>query len=248
MKVVLTVILLPLFFVIMPAKNSTVYIIGDSTAANKEEKAFPETGWGMELGRLFTPELKVDNRAVNGRSTKSFINEKRWASILTTLKAKDYVLIQFGHNDEKIDKPGIGTYLAEYKLNLIRYVQDTQAKKAYPILLTPIVRRNFKNGILMDTHLGYPDVVRKLADSLQVPLIDMQAKTEKLVAGLGEQASIKLFNHVDAGHVNYPEGKKDDTHLSPDGAKAVAALVAEGILETKSRLGNYLIKKQGFKE
>lgn len=245
MKVVLAVVL-PLFFVMMPAKHSTVYIIGDSTAANKEHKVFPETGWGMELGRLFTSNLKVDNRAMNGRSTQSFINEKRWASVLTTLKAKDYVLIQFGHNDEKIDKPGIGTSLAQYKLNLIRYVQDTQAKKAYPILLTPIVRRNFKDGILIDTHSGYPDVVRKLADSLQIPLIDMQVKTEKLLTGLGEQASVKLFNHVDAGHVNYPEGKKDNTHLSPDGAKAVAALVAEGILETKSRLGSYLIKKTGF--
>ena len=243
MKVVLTV-LLPLFFVVMSAKNNTVYIIGDSTAANKEEKAFPETGWGMELGRLFTPNMKVDNRAMNGRSTKSFINEKRWATILTTLKAKDYVLIQFGHNDEKIDKPGVGTSLAEYKLNLIRYVQDTQAKKAFPVLLTPIVRRNFKNGVLTDTHSGYPDVVRKLADSLHIPLIDMQAKTEKLLTALGEQASVKLFNHVDAGHVNYPEGKKDDTHLSPGGAKAVAALVAEGILETKSRLGSYLIKNE----
>ena len=243
MKVVLTV-LLPLFFVVMSAKNSTVYIIGDSTAANKEEKAFPETGWGMELGRLFTPNMKVDNRAMNGRSTKSFINEKRWTSILTTLKAKDYVLIQFGHNDEKIDKPGVGTSLAEYKLNLIRYVQDTQAKKAFPVLLTPIVRRNFKNGVLTDTHSGYPVVVRKLADSLHIPLIDMQAKTEKLLTALGEQASVKLFNHVDAGHVNYPEGKKDDTHLSPGGAKAVAALVAEGILETKSRLGSYLIKNE----
>jgi lysophospholipase L1-like esterase len=247
MKIVLGVIL-PLFFAMMPSTHRTVYIIGDSTAADKEKKVFPETGWGMELGRFFTPNLKVDNRAMNGRSTRSFINEKRWASVLTALKAKDYVLIQFGHNDEKIDKPGIGTSLAEYKLNLIRYVQDTQAKKAYPILLTPIVRRNFKDGILMDTHSGYPDVVRKLADSLHIPLIDMQAKTEKLLTGLGEQASVKLFNHVSAGHVNYPEGKKDNTHLSPDGAKAVAALVQEGILETKTGLAGYLKKKQDFKE
>lgn len=241
MKVVLAVIL-PLFFMMMPARTRTVYIIGDSTAANKEEKAFPETGWGMELGRLFNPDLKVDNRAVNGRSTRSFIDKKRWASVLTTLKAKDYVLIQFGHNDEKTDKPGIGTSLAEYKLNLIRYVQDTQEKKAFPVLLTPIVRRNFKNGQLTDTHGGYPDVVRKLADSLQVPLIDMQKKTERLVSALGAQASVKLFNHVDSGHVNYPTGKKDDTHLSPAGAKAVAGLVATGIRETGIGLSSYLLK------
>lgn len=241
MKVVLTVVL-PLFFMMMPAWNRTVYIIGDSTAANKEEKAFPETGWGMELGRLFNPDLKVDNRAVNGRSTRSFIDEKRWASVLTTLKAKDYVLIQFGHNDEKTDKPAIGTSLAEYKLNLIRYVQDTQEKKAFPVLLTPIVRRNFKNGQLTDTHGGYPDVVRKLADSLKVPLIDMQKKTERLVSASGAQASVKLFNHVDSGHVNYPKGKKDDTHLSPAGAKAVAGLVATGIRETGIGLSSYLLK------
>jgi lysophospholipase L1-like esterase len=222
----------------------TVYIIGDSTAANKSQKAFPETGWGMEFGPMFKKEVKVDNRAMNGRSTKSFLQEKRWDSVLSTLKAGDYVLIQFGHNDEKIDKPTVGTSLAEYKANLIKYVKETQAKKAYPILLTPIARRNFVNGVLTDTHLGYPDVVRKLADSLKVPLIDMQRKTEKLIADLGENPSIKLFLHVDSGHVNYPKGKIDNTHLSPTGAKAVAGLVAQGLIESKIELRKYLIEKQ----
>jgi lysophospholipase L1-like esterase len=221
----------------------TLYIIGDSTAANKQPKAFPETGWGMELQPFFDANVKVDNRALNGRSTKSFINEKRWEAILTTLKEGDYVLIEFGHNDEKIDKPEIGTTLNEFKINLIKYIQETQAKKANPILLTPIARRNFKNGVLTDTHKGYPNVVRKLADSLHIPLIDMQRKTEKLLTGLGDEPSKKLFNYVDSGNVNYPSGKKDDTHLSPYGAKLVAGLVAEGVKETKTDLGKYVIKK-----
>ncbi len=220
----------------------TIYIIGDSTAANKLPKSYPETGWGMELQPFFNAEINVDNRALNGRSTKSFINEKRWDAILTTLKADDYVLIEFGHNDEKIDKPEVGTSLADYKINLIKYVQETQAKKAYPILMTPIMRRSFKDGVFKDTHLGYPDVVRKLADSLHIPLIDMHRKTEKLIVGLGDVASVKLFNHVDSGHVNYPTGKKDDTHLSPEGAKVIAGLVAEGIRETKIRLAKHLVK------
>ncbi|MEJ5996306.1 rhamnogalacturonan acetylesterase [Pedobacter sp. Du54] len=221
----------------------TVYIIGDSTAANKRPKAFPETGWGMELQPFFDAEVKVDNRALNGRSTKSFINEKRWDAILTTLKAGDYVLIEFGHNDEKIENPAVGTSLEEFKQNLITYVKETQAKDAHPILLTPIMRRNFKDGVFIDTHLGYPNVMRKLADSLHLPLIDMHRKTEKLIVGLGEKPSIKLFNHVDSGHVNYPKGKMDNTHLSPEGAKAVAGLVADGIKETKTSLAKHLIRR-----
>jgi len=242
-KIVIPLIGLILFssFLISQKKTITVFIIGDSTAANKQPTAFPETGWGMELSSFFNTAVKVDNRALNGRSTKSFFTEKRWEAVMKDLKKGDVVLIEFGHNDEKIDKPAVGTSLNEFKINLINYVKDAQSKKTIPILLTPIVRRNFKNGLLTDTHMGYPAVIRKVADSLRIPLIDMQLKTEKLVSSLGEEPSKKLFNYVEKGHVNYPDGKKDDTHLSPEGAKQVAALVAEGIKETNTILAKYLI-------
>jgi len=214
-------------------KKSTIYIIGDSTAANKQPKAYPETGWGMELQSFFNSEIVVDNRALNGRSTKSFKAEKQWQPILEKLAPGDYVLIEFGHNDEKIEKPGIGTSLAEFKTNLINYVNETRSKKAVPVLLTPISRRSFKNGVLVDSHGDYPKVTRKVADSLKVPLIDMLVKTENLLTKLGDLPSIKLFNYVDSGNVNYPTGKKDDTHLSPEGAKQIAALVVDGIKERK---------------
>ena len=234
--------LITMAFISIRKTKLTLYVIGDSTAANKQPKAFPETGWGMEITSFLNEEVKVDNRAVNGRSTKSFINESKWQAVADQLKAGDFVLIEFGHNDEKLDKPGVGTSLADYKANLIRFVKETQAKKANPILMTPIMRRSFKNGVFRDTHLGYPDVVRKLADSLGVPLIDMHRKTEKLIAGLGDEESKKLFNYVEPGHVNYPDGKKDDTHLSSYGAKLVAGLVAEGIKETQTDLAKYLKK------
>jgi len=214
-------------------KKSIIYIIGDSTAANKQAKAYPETGWGMELQSFFNSEIVVDNRALNGRSTKSFKAEKQWQPILEKLAPGDYVLIEFGHNDEKIEKPGIGTSLAEFKTNLINYVNETRSKKAVPVLLTPISRRSFKNGVLLDSHGDYPKVTRKVADSLKVPLIDMLVKTENLLNKLGDLPSIKLFNYVDSGNVNYPIGKKDDTHLSPEGAKQIAALVVDGIKERK---------------
>lgn len=241
-NLILGLSIMTMSFTMIQKSHITVYIVGDSTAANKELKAFPETGWGMKFQDYFNDEVKVENSAVNGRSTKSFINEKKWEAVLTTLKKDDYVLIEFWHNDEKIDKPEIGTSLVEFKTNLIKYVRETQAKKANPILLTPIARRNFKDGILIDTHKGYPDVVRELADSLHIPLIDMELKTKLLLRGLGDDPSKILFNYVDSGDVNYPIGKKDDTHLSPYGAKVVAGLVAEGIKETKISLVKYLKK------
>jgi lysophospholipase L1-like esterase len=221
-------------------KKTKLYIIGDSTAANKEEKAYPETGWGMVLQSFFKPDVTVDNRALNGRSTKSFRAEKRWDPILAQLNPGDYVFIEFGHNDEKIDKPTIGVSLADFKTNLVNYVKETRSKKAFPVLLTPISRRSFKNGILIDSHGDYPRVTRQVADSLNVPLIDMLAKTESLLTRLGDEPSIKLFNHVDSGNVNYPNGKKDDTHLSPEGAKQVAGLVVKGIKELKLSLAKSL--------
>ena len=221
-------------------KKTTIYIIGDSTAANKQPKAYPETGWGMELQSFFKPEIVVDNRALNGRSTKSFKAEKQWQPIVEKLSAGDYVLIEFGHNDEKIDKPGIGTSLAEFKDNLVHYVNETRSKKAIPVLLTPISRRSFKNGVLIDSHGSYPTVTRKVADSLNVALIDMLVKTQDLLTKLGDLQSVKLFNYVDSGNVNYPIGKKDDTHLSPEGAKQIAALVVDGIKENKLSISKKL--------
>jgi len=221
-------------------KKTTLYIIGDSTAANKDPKAYPETGWGMALQSFFKADVTVDNRALNGRSTKSFRAEKRWDPILAQLNPGDYVFIEFGHNDEKVDKPTVGVSLADFKTNLINYVKETRSKKALPVLLTPISRRSFKNGVLIDSHGDYPLITRQVADSLQVPLIDMLAKTESLLNRLGEEPSIKLFNHVDSGNVNYPNGKKDNTHLSPEGAKQIAGLVAKGIKELKLDLAKKL--------
>jgi lysophospholipase L1-like esterase len=221
-------------------EKMTIWMIGDSTMSVKKEKAYPETGWGMPFADYFNDKVSVENKAMNGRSTLSFITEKRWQEVYEGLKEGDYLIIEFGHNDEKVDKPGVGTTPEQYKINLAKFVTEARSKKAIPILMTPIARRNFKDGQLMDTHKGYPDVVRSLADSLHVPMIDMQRKTEKLLTQYGEEKSMALFNYVDSGHVNYPQGKKDNTHLSPVGAKAVADCAAEGLKALKLPLAKYL--------
>lgn len=157
------------------------------------------------------------------------------------LKEGDYVFIEFGHNDEKIDKPGVGVSIDEYKKNLSRFVNEARSKKAIPVLLTPITRRSFKNGVFTETHGLYPDAVRTVADSLHVPLIDMHKKSIALITSMGDEPSKALYNYLEAGHKNYPEGKKDDTHFSPLGAKKIAALAVEGIKELKLDLVKYLI-------
>jgi len=219
----------------------TIYMIGDSTMANKQEKAYPETGWGMAFGQFFDNQVTIDNRAQNGRSTLSFINENRWQPVVDALKKGDYVFIEFGHNDEKIDKAGVGTSLEDYKKNLAKFVNETRSRKAIPVLLTPTMRRSFKNGVFTDSHGGYPDIVRRLADSLKVPLIDMHRKSELLIKKMGEERSKVLFNYVDSGNVNYPKGNKDDTHFSPVGAKKIAALAIAGIEELKLDLAKRIL-------
>ena len=162
-------------------KKITVWMIGDSTMANKSKKIFPETGWGMEFGKYFDNTVSIQNKAMNGRSTKSFINEKRWDSVIQNLKEGDYVFIEFGHNDEKIDKPAVGTSIAEFKSNLTKFVVEARAKGGIPVLLTPVTRRTFKNGVLTDSHGNYPAATISVADSLHVPMIDMLEKSKKYV-------------------------------------------------------------------
>jgi len=218
-----------------------VYMIGDSTMANKKPEIYPETGWGQVFNEYFTGDVIIDNRAQNGRSTKSFINEKRWDDVMSTLKAGDYVIIEFGHNDEKVEKPAVGTTIDEFKSNLLKFVTDTRSKGATPILMTPVTRRSFKDGVLTNSHGLYPDAVRDVAAKNNVAFVDMLSKSEKLVKAMGEEPSVKLWNWADSGvYKGFPKGVKDNTHFNPTGAHKMAELAVEGIKELKLPLAAYL--------
>lgn len=141
-------LLLGLLFVLTaftPAKrNITIFTIGDSTMANKKlEGENPERGWGQMLSRYFTDDITIDNHAVNGRSSKSFINEGRWDAVLSKIQKGDYVFIQFGHNDEKDDPNRHTDPGTTFDANLKKFVEDTRAKGGIPVLFNSIVRRNF---------------------------------------------------------------------------------------------------------
>jgi lysophospholipase L1-like esterase len=223
----------------------TVFIAGDSTAANKAENKRPETGWGEQLQKHFDEKrVRVDNRALNGRSTRTFISEGRWQALIDNVRAGDYVLIQFGHNDESKDKVDRYTPPDDFRKNLERFVAEVRAKKATPVLLTPVMRRRFdKDGKFYDTHGEYPDLTRRVAAEQKVSLIDMHRASEKVLVKYGPDESRKLFLQLKPGeNPNYPAGVEDNTHFSPLGADIMAALAVDGIREQKLGLVKFLKK------
>lgn len=221
----------------------TVYLAGDSTMAQKLPEKRPETGWGEALQKHFREDrVRVENHAQNGRSTRTFISEKRWQAIVEKLQKGDYVFIQFGHNDESKEKTDRYTPPADYRRNLAEFVREVRAKKATPVLLTPVMRRRFDaQGVFFDTHGEYPDLVRAVAAETRVALIDMHRASEKVLKQLGPEESKKLFLQLAPGeNPNYPKGIEDNTHFSPAGAEVMAGLVVEAIREQKLGLARHL--------
>ncbi len=221
----------------------TIFLAGDSTCAAKLPEKRPETGWGEMLGQHFKDgKVRIENRAMNGRSTKTFISEGRWQAIVDGLKKGDYVFIQFGHNDSAKEKVERYTTPEDYRRNLGRFISDVRSKGGHTVLLTPVMRRRFdKDGKFYDTHGEYPDIVRSVAKEQNVPLIDMHRKSEGVIVRYGVEGSRKLFLQLKPGeNANYPNGIDDNTHFSPLGAEEMAKLVVEDIRESKIGLRKYL--------
>ncbi len=219
-----------------------VYLAGDSTMATKPLD-LPERGWGMALHGLFKDPAMIQNHAVNGRSTRSFIDEGRWPRLVAALQPGDFVIIQFGHNDEKVENPKVGTDPATtFRDNLRRFIRDTRAKKATPILATPVARRKFdKAGKLQPTHGVYPEAIRAVALEEKVDLLDLEAATSKWLQATGDEPSKKFFMWIEAGKFEkLPKGVEDNTHFVEAGAVHVAELAAAQIKEQKLSLAQWV--------
>lgn len=232
---------------LLPTKKTTVFLIGDSTCANKPLEDNPERGWGQLLPNYFTDEVSIQNHAVNGRSTKSFINEHRWDTVMSRMQEGDCVMIQFGHNDEKLDKAEVGAPAHTiYKENLIRFINDARSKGATPVLITPVMRRSFDStGKFVDSHGDYPAVVKEVGTQMNVAVIDLHKSSEALILKEGFENSKRLFLHIPANHFKNAKAKEDNTHFSEYGAASMASLVCESIKALKLPLVKYL-KPSGF--
>ena len=218
----------------------TIFMIGDSTMANKSlTGGNPERGWGHVLPGFFSEDIQVDNHAMNGRSSKSFINEGRWDKVLSLIKKGDYVFIQFGHNDEKKENPKLYTEPGgTFDDNLRKFVNETRAKGGIPVLFNSIVRRKFCQDAagqftdsLLDTHGEYLLSPKRVAEELNVPFIDMNKMTHDLVCQMGPEKSKELYMWA---------GKKDDTHLNIKGSRVFAGMAIDAVGKKIPELGKYI--------
>ncbi len=219
-----------------------LYLAGDSTMADYAVTS-PLRGWGMVLGSHFIDPSRVHNHAVSGRSTKSFMARGNWEKLLAELQPGDYVIIQFGHNDEKVELPKTGTDVAtEFPDNLRRFVREVRAKQAVPLLATPVARRKFdRDGRLVPTHGAYPDAIRAVAKELDVPLLDLERATSAWLQREGVEASKKFFiGLTPVGTPPKPAAVPDNTHFLEPGAQQVAELAVGEIRALKLPLARWL--------
>lgn len=237
------VVLSGLLLAFKPEHKPVIYMIGDSTMANKVlEKEGPERGWGQMLPGYLSADIVVDNHARNGRSSKSFRNEGLWDKVISQVKEGDYVFIQFGHNDEKIKKPAVYSDPdTVFRDNLRRYIRETREKGGIPVLFTSIARRHFSGDTLLETHGPWIPATRAVAEEEKVTLIDMNHTTTEWLKATGDVASRKYFMWVAPMTVpQCPKGKEDNTHLNVAGARLVAGLAVNEIKEKIPALAKYI--------
>ncbi|MGG3466298.1 rhamnogalacturonan acetylesterase [Neobacillus pocheonensis] len=225
----------------------TVYLAGDSTVANYPKTWEPKAGWGQMIAAMFDEHVIVKNVAVPGRSSKSFIKEGRLSRILNQIHKGDYLLIQFGHNDEKIEDPTRYTDpTTTYKSYLKQYIDGSRKRGAIPVLVTPVERRQFsRDNQALATHGQYPDAMREVGREEKVAVIDLNKKSRELFQQQGPVKTKELFLFLDAGvNHNFLRGVKDNTHFQEKGAYMMARLVVMEIKAQKLPLQMYISNKR----
>ncbi len=206
-----------------------IITLGDSIMQFNDYRTYPQTGWVQALNLFVKKNYQIKNFAKNGRSTKSFLEEKRFDEALEYISEDDLVIISFGHNDEKKQDPTRYTDpFKDYLDNLMYMVRKCEEKKAQVVLVTSVARRKFVSGKLEDTHGDYPKAMKMLATNENINCVDLNARSMEALDTIGEEESIKLFMNFPKGiYSNYPDGKEDNSHLRFEGAVLIAKLFYE---------------------
>jgi lysophospholipase L1-like esterase len=217
-----------------PTSNEkiTIYIASDSTAQTYNASYAPQAGWGQLLGQYFTSNVVITNKAIGGRSSKSFVVEGRLDEILNVIKPGDYLFIQFGHNDATISKPErYAAPYTTYKEYLGKFVDGARQKGAIPVLITPVARLNYKNNSFVNDFPDYCTAMKQVAEEKNVKLIDLMSKSLNYYTSLGYN-EVYTYYMVSVNNTDY-------THFTEKGAKQIARLVAEGVKEINSDIAKY---------
>ena len=222
-----------------------IYYAADSTVAQNKILSYPQTGIGQALPLFLKSTVFVENYAVNGRSTKSFIDEGRLDAIDQNISPGDFLFIQFGHNDEKKEDPTRYTEpFGRYQENLEAYIRVAKSHGAYPVLITPLYRRCFdENGKLPEgNHGDYPEAMRQIAKKHELPLLDLCKLSYELLLATGDEESKKWFMNFPAGlYANEPDGKTDNTHLRMEGAIVFAEIIARELKKAGERYADLIL-------
>lgn len=217
----------------------TIYWAGDSTVKQNSIATWPQTGIGQEFERFVKRcEVRVENHAENGRSTRSFINEGRLAPIYDRITKGDFLFIQFGHNDEKRDDPNRYTDPdTSFQENLEKFINVARNKGAIPVLITPVTRYHLDDATELYRHVRWAAAIKKVGERLGVAVIDLTRLSEELISRTGESARTSFYMNLPAGvYPHFPNGQEDNTHLQPAGAAAFGGLIAR---ELKQMGGAY---------
>ncbi|MCI3926289.1 rhamnogalacturonan acetylesterase [Paenibacillus sp. TRM 82003] len=212
-----------------------IFLAGDSTMSDYGPERAPRAGWGQRLGQFLPEDVEVRNHAASGRSTKSFIAEGRLAALEDELDGGDLLLVQFGHNDQKDDEERHTDAEPDgsFRHNLAVFVDVARRRGASPVLITPVQRRSFdEQGRFRDTHGAYADAVRETAERLAVPLLDLGAESRSRLEAVGPERAKAWYLWLSPGErPGYPDGARDDTHFSEEGAGMLAEWVAGRLAE-----------------
>ena len=218
---------------------TTIFLCGNSTVVDQEDE--PWASWGQMITRWFGPQVAIANYAESGLSCTSFLAQLRLDKILSQLKKGDYVIVEFGHNDEKEKKAGDGAWYS-YSRNLKIFADRVRAAGGNIIFCTPTARRSFDaEGHIINTHGDYPEAMKTIAQREQIPVIDLTKMSTTFYEALGVEGSKRALVHYPANtFANQDKPLADNTHFNPYGAWEVAKMVVMGLKQINSPLVNYL--------
>jgi lysophospholipase L1-like esterase len=226
----------------MAGAAPVVYLAGDSTVMSYGSGNYPQQGWGGRIHDSFTAGITFNNRAIGGRSSKSFVDEGRLAAILSVIKPGDYLFIQFGHNDVYSDPKLHTDPFTSYKNYLRMYIELPRQYGAIPVLVTPMGRRRYdSSGRFLNDFVDRSAAMKELAAETGAALIDLNAKSIAYYNSIGVAATTDVFLWLAAGqYPRFPNGVSDSTHFQEYGAGQLARLVIQGIVENRLGISSFI--------
>ena len=209
-----------------------IFLFGDSTCQFNDETTFPQVGWGQFFHEYIKDKYQIINLAKNGRSTRTFKEERLFEPCEKEISEGDFIFIQFGHNDGKINSERFTEPFKDYQGNLMFFANIALAHRAIPVFLSPIYRRRFIGDKLdPNCHGDYPKAMEELAKRENIIFLDITSASKKYIEDLGDEKSKELFMISALGKYDYPETVFDNTHLVEKGARVMCELIKKECLK-----------------